>query len=188
MQLPTAFQHTYSLYHSSLSPPNAICFVAHYWVCVIRSLNLMVPQIPHFFMSFLIHCFTEMSCVCPQPGPVLTTNLKCHCGLQGYILLSMIDGYQCLRGTCCLHLEDPDHNMHLHYLSSFRYSIFTCIVQDHPSIIKVPQAITSKWEVITAFNVADVFHWSIAFHFLQPLSTLMHFTHLCLSFKNSLII
>ena len=29
------------------------------------------------------------------------------------ILLSMIDGYHCLRGTCCLHLEDPDHSMHI---------------------------------------------------------------------------
>jgi len=48
----------------------------------------------------------------------------------------MTDGYQYLRGTCCLHLEDSDRNMRHHQLSRFRYSVFTCIVLDLPGVTK----------------------------------------------------
>ena len=82
-------------------------------------------------MSFLFIFFTEMNCLCLWPSLVLTANLTYRYGPQGFVLLNMIDGYH-WRGTCCVHLEDPDHNMHLHHLSSLRYSVFICIVLDLP--------------------------------------------------------
>ena len=118
-----ATSYSFSAYLQSssqcLCPPNAFCFLTHYWMCVARSLK---PMIPYFLNVIFIHCFTEMSCVYSLGFSRMPT-LHTITVFKVIILLNVIDGYQYLSGTCCLHLEDPDYDMHHHHLSSLRYSV-----------------------------------------------------------------